>query len=151
MNNPGSLPSRVLAAVRIPRVTLFILAGWSVLAALTQVFVNSPLFLDIHDAELDGALGGLALSFNAVPLAVLYVYCARDPVRYHAVFWLALVHQGAMAAGNLYELAIGTYSVREHHHPARGRLCPRRPLLCPDLRAPSIQRRQPDHLIPTKS
>ncbi len=110
MNNPGSLPSRVLAAVRIPRVTLFILAGWSVLAALTQVFVNSPLFLDIHDAELDGALGGLALSFNAVPLAVLYVYCARDPVRYHAVFWLALVHQGAMAAGNLYELAIGTYS-----------------------------------------
>jgi uncharacterized membrane protein len=87
-----------------------ILAAWSLLAGVTQLFVNSPLFLDIHDMELDGAMGGFALSFNAIPLALLYFYCARDPGRYRNVFWLSLVHQGAMAAGNIYHLAIGTFS-----------------------------------------
>jgi hypothetical protein len=89
---------------------LMLLAGWSLLAGVTQLFVNSSVFLDIHEIELDGALGGLALSFNAIPLALLYLYCARDPMRYYHIFWLALVHQAAMAGGNLYHLAIGTYS-----------------------------------------
>lgn len=69
-----------------------ILAAWSLLAGVIQLFVNSEVFLNIHDVEFDGALGGFALSFNAIPLALLYLYCARDPVRYAHVFWLSLVH-----------------------------------------------------------
>jgi len=97
--------------VRQPRIVLFLLAVWSALAFVTQLFVNSGVFLDIHDMELDGALGGLALSFNAAPLAVVYLYCSRDPARYAHVFWLSLVHQGAMGAGGLYHWAIGTFSI----------------------------------------
>ena len=104
-------PWRVLSLIRKPRVMLWVLAAWSLLAGITQLFVNSAVFLDIHDMELDGALGGFALSFNAIPLALVYLYCSRDPSRYAHVFWLSLVHQSAMAVGNLYQLAIGTFSV----------------------------------------
>jgi hypothetical protein len=110
-SNPQPQHSRLLGLIRQPRVTLLILAAWSGLAAVTQIFVNSGLFLDIHDVELDGALGGLALSFNAIPLALLYLYCSRDPSRYAHVFWLSLVHQGSMVAAGLYHLVIGTFSV----------------------------------------
>src|SRR5690606_25964077 len=44
------------------------------------------------------------------PLALLYLYCSRDPARYHHVFWLALVQQTALIAGNLYHLVLGTFS-----------------------------------------
>jgi hypothetical protein len=101
---------RMGSLIRQPRLVLFLLAGWSLLALLSQVLVNSGLFLDIHDIELDGALGGLALSFNAAPLAVLYIYCARDHKKFSTVFWLALVQQGAMFTASLYQLAIGTFS-----------------------------------------
>lgn len=105
-----ALPWSLLGIIRQPRVMLVVLAAWSLLAAVTQLFPNSSVFLDVHGRELDGALGGFALSFNALPLAVLYAYCARNPDRYYHVFWLALVHQTTMAAGNLYHLAIGTFS-----------------------------------------
>lgn len=96
--------------VRQPRIVLLALTAWSLLAFVTQLFVNSNIFLDTHDIELDGALGGLALSFNALPLALVYLYCSRDPAKFAHVFWLSLVHQGAMAAGGLYQWAIGTFS-----------------------------------------
>ena len=115
-----SVPSRLLTAVRNPRMTLILLAAWSLLAGVTQLFVNSGVFLDIHDVELDGALGGFALSFNAIPLALLYLFCARDPSRYRQIFWLALVHQGAMAAGNIYHLALGTFSAESIIAPLLG-------------------------------
>lgn len=111
---------RVFGAIRQPRITLLILAAWSLLASVTQLFVNSSLFLDIHEQELDGLLGGLALSFNAIPLALLYLFCARDPKRYHQVFWLSMVHQAAMAAGNIYQLAIGTFSIESIIIPVTG-------------------------------
>jgi hypothetical protein len=82
--------------------------------------VNSGLFLDIHDLELDGALGGFALGFNALPMAVLYLYCWRDPQRYRHVFWLALIQQAAMASGAVYQLVIGTFSVESVIVPAVG-------------------------------
>ena len=113
MQDSGNRPkfqARVLGFVRRPRVTLYLLTAWSLLAGITQLFVNSGVFLDIHDRELDGALGGFAFSFNAIPLALLYLFCSRDPERYHQVFWLALIHQAAMVAGNLYHLALGTFS-----------------------------------------
>jgi hypothetical protein len=107
---PPATSNRLVAVLRQPRVLLLLLAAWSALAVATQVFVNSGLFLDIHDIELDGALGGLALSFNAAPLALLYLYCERDPGRYNQVFWLALVHQAAMASAGLYHWVIGTFT-----------------------------------------
>jgi hypothetical protein len=107
-------PSPLQRIVRLgkrPRILLLLLAAWSVLAALTQVFVNSGLFLDVHDIELDGAMGGFALSFQALPLALLYLYCWRDPRHYHSVFWFALLQQVAICAGVLYQWAIGTFSL----------------------------------------
>ena len=108
--------------IRQPRLVLLLLAVWSALAFVTQLFVNSGIFLDIHDQELDGALGGLALSFNAAPLALVYLYCSRNPEKYAHVFWLSLVHQGAMAAGGLYHWAIGTFSFESVIVPIAGGL-----------------------------
>jgi hypothetical protein len=105
-----SFGASLIRAGRKPRILLVMLAGWTSMAVLAQIFVNSGIFLDIHTMELDGALGGFALSFNAVPLAVLYLYCWRDPEQYRHVFWLALIHQAAMAIGAVYELSIGTFS-----------------------------------------
>jgi hypothetical protein len=105
-----------------PRILLLLLASWSLLALLTQIFVNSGLFLDIHDIELDGALGGFALSFQAAPLALLYFYCWRDPSQFRAVFWLALAQQIAIIAGVLYEWVIGTYSFESIVIPLAGSL-----------------------------
>lgn len=110
----------ILRFVQRPRILLILLAAWSLLAAVTQLFVNSGLFLDVHDMELDGALGGFALSFNAAPLALLYLYCWRDPVRYRHVFWLAMIHQTVIAVGVLYHWAIGTFSVESIIIPLAG-------------------------------
>lgn len=114
---PGS---RLVRLGRQPRVLLLALAAWSSLAALTQVFVNSGVFLDTHDAELDGALGGFAFSLGSVPMAVLYLYCFRDPVRFAHVFWLAFVHQGVAVAALLYHLVIGTFSLESAIVPLAG-------------------------------
>jgi len=105
-----SILSRLVLLGKKPRILLILLAAWSLLAAATQVFVNSGLFLDIHDVELDGAMGGFALSFQALPLALLYLYCWRDPAHYRSVFWLAVAHQGMICAGVIYQWVIGTFS-----------------------------------------
>ena len=74
------------ATLRQPRVVLILLAAWEVIGALTEFFTSSGLFVNLHGRELDGALGGRALGWEAIPFAVLYLYCARDPARYHHVF-----------------------------------------------------------------
>ena len=78
-----------LKAIRQPRFLLILLAVWAIIGALTEFFTSSGLFVDLHGRELDGALGGRSLSWEAIPLAILYLYAARDPKRYHPVFWLA--------------------------------------------------------------
>src|SRR3972149_3440492 len=96
--------------LRRPRVVLILLAVWEVIGALTEFFTSSGLFVDLHGGELDGALGGRALGWEAVPLAVLYLYCARDPDRYHRVFWLALIEQAAAIVANVYPRGAGPFS-----------------------------------------
>ncbi len=96
--------------LRQPRVVLILLAVWAIVGALTEFFTSSSLFVDLP-AELDGALGGRALSWEAIPLAVLYLYCSRDPVRYHRVFWLALIEQAAAIFANIYHLGAGDFSL----------------------------------------
>ena len=99
------------AALRQPRAVLVLLAVWAIIGALTEFFTSSGLFVDLHGLELDGALGGRALSWEAIPLAVLYLYCSRDPVRYQRVFWLALIEQAAAIVANVYHLGAGDFSL----------------------------------------
>ena len=96
--------------LRQPRVVLILLAVWAIIGALTEFFTSSGLFVDLNDLELDGALGGRALSWEAIPLAVLYLYTSRDPVRYHRVFWLALIEQAAAIVANVYHWGAGDFS-----------------------------------------
>lgn len=119
---PGTVVQQLMRLGKRPRILLLLLAGWSVLALLTQVFVNSGLFLDIHDRELDGAMGGFALSFQTAPLVLLYLYCWRDPQHYRAIFWLAMAQQIAIVAGVLYQWAIGSYSFESIALPLGGSL-----------------------------
>ena len=106
--------------LRQPRVVLILLAAWDIIGALTELFTSSGLFIDLKGRELDGALGGRALGWEAIPLAVLYLYCARDPVRYHRVFWLALVEQGVAILANVYHLAAGDFSLESVIIPIAG-------------------------------
>ncbi len=99
------------STLRQPRVVLILLAVWAIIGALTEFFTSSGLFIDLHNRELDGALGGRALSWEAIPLAVLYLYASRDPVRYQRVFWLALIEHAAAMAANVYHLGAGDFSL----------------------------------------
>lgn len=109
-----------LDTVRQPRIVLLLLGGWAALGAVAEFFTSSGLFVDLKGVELDGALGGRALSWEQIPLAVLYFYCARDPVRYHRVFWLALVEQAAAIAANIYHLGAGDFSAESVIIPVAG-------------------------------
>ena len=94
-----------------PRLMLLLLAGWSILSVMAETFTSSGLFLENHlafpgegnlELELDGAIGGFALGWQGVPLAALYIYAFRDPPKHRAVFFLALIHMGALATSQLY-------------------------------------------------
>lgn len=94
-----------LQLVQQPRILLVLLAGWEIIGFLTELFTSNGLFLENHaqgELALDGAFGGRALGWEAIPLAVLYLYCARDPQRYHAIFWLALIEQAAAIFAHFY-------------------------------------------------
>ena len=84
--------------LRQPRVVLILLAAWNLVAVVSEFFV---------DGKIRGPLGGQSLSWEAIPLAVLYLYSARDPARYHRVFWLALVQMAAAIAANIYHWGAG--------------------------------------------
>jgi hypothetical protein len=100
----GAEPNPVLTLLQRPRIMLLLLAAWSLLGFFAQLFPGSDFSLNLGD-KLDGALGGFALGWEGIPLACVYIYCFRDPVRYHAVFWLALIHMASMAVSQIYHLA----------------------------------------------
>ncbi len=105
---PGENPLWV--ALGQPRIVFILLAAWAIIGALTEFFTSSGLFVDLKGRELDGALGGRALGWEAVPLALLYLYASRDPDRYRRVFWLALVEQAAAIVANVYHWGAGDFS-----------------------------------------
>jgi hypothetical protein len=119
-SEPETRDSFVTRIARQPRIVLLLLTGWSVLAAVTQLFVNSGLFIDIRDIEIDGALGGFAFTLNSIPLAVLYLYCARNPDQFRHVFWLAFIHQTVVVIAVLYHWVLGTFSVESIIAPVAG-------------------------------
>ena len=108
---PDPSKNTLLSALRKPRVVLTMLAVWAIIGALTEFLTSSGLFVDLKGQELDGALGGRALSWEAIPLAVLYLYAARNPARYHRVFWLALIEQAAAILANIYHWGAGDFSL----------------------------------------
>lgn len=101
----------VLATIQQPRVLLILLGVWAVVGALSQFFVNSGIFLDIHNRELDGLLGARALGWQGLALAALYFYAARDPDRYYRVFWLAIIDLGASIVAAVYHWGADTFSL----------------------------------------
>ena len=110
---PGQ-ENALLSFARQPRILLLMLAGWALIAFLSELVMDSALFVEGKgdDLQLDGALASLAFNWEALALAVLYIYCARDPVRFHGVFWLALIALGASLASNLYHwLVTDTFSI----------------------------------------
>jgi len=106
----GDQPNAILGFLQQPRILLLLLAIWSILGVLTEVFTESGLFVDRKGGELDGALGGFAFGWEGIPLAVLYIYCFRNPKRYPRIFWLAFIHMAALALAQPYQLIVGTFS-----------------------------------------
>lgn len=106
----GGEPNPFLSFLQRPRIVLLMLAAWSIVGVITQALTANSVFLDNHNIEMDGAIGGFAFGWEGIPLAVLYVYCFRNPDRYPRVFWLALIHMGSVAASQVYHLGTGDFS-----------------------------------------
>lgn len=104
-----------IAFLQRPRIVLLLLAAWSILTVLTEAANENGIFMDLHindyDGQVDGALGGLALAWQGIPLAVLYLDSFRDPAAHRRIFWLALVHMGAVIVANVYHLGKGDFSL----------------------------------------
>lgn len=119
----GEQRNPLLSFLQRPRIMLLLLAGWSILGVLTETFTNSGLFLENHtggDLDLDGALGGFALGWEGIPLAAVYLYAFRDPVKHRAVFFLALIHMAAVAASQLFHWGKGDFSLESIIIPLAG-------------------------------
>lgn len=121
-NDPAGGDSAFRKLSRQPRLILLLLAAWSALAATTHIFVNAGLFFDTNHTNLGGALGGFALGMQSIPLAVVYLYCARDPEHHPMVFWLALIHHGVLIAALVYHFVIGTFGLENLIIPLAGSL-----------------------------
>lgn len=87
-----------------PRVLFLVLAAWDIVGGLVELLAKSNFSLNVTGG-FDGVLAGRVLSLQTVPLAVLYLYCSRDPRRYNRVFWLALIEQSVAVGANLYHFA----------------------------------------------
>lgn len=119
----GAEPNAALTFLQRPRIVLLMLALWSILGVLTETFTSSGLFLEDHrfgELALDGALGGFALGWEGIPLAALYIYCFRNPDRYVRVFFLAVIHMGALAVSQVFHLATGDFSLESVVVPLAG-------------------------------
>jgi hypothetical protein len=102
---PSVPQAGVLQTLRQPRIVLILLATWAIVGIVAQVLSESVLF-DMK-AEASGILAGRALSASMIVPAILYIYAARDPKRYHQVFWLALVEQVVIVVSCFYHKGAG--------------------------------------------
>jgi hypothetical protein len=116
---PGSQPSApppsdgdsIIEVLRRPRIVLLMLTVWSALSVVVEAANHNGIFMDLKVDEVDGALGGFALAWQGVPLAVLYADSIRDPGAHRRIFWLAMVHMGAIIVANVYHLGKGDFSL----------------------------------------
>jgi len=100
----------LLKTLQRPRVLLILLAAWDIMAVVTEFFTSNGLFFDLQNNEIDGILGGRALSWQGIPLAILYLYVSRNPQAYPRIFWLALIEQLAVIGAAIYHLGAGDFS-----------------------------------------
>lgn len=106
----GDQPNPILSFLQRPRIMLLMLAAWSLLGVVTQVLTANSIFLDNHNVEMDGALGGFALGFEGIPLAAVYIYAIKDPKQHRNVYLLGLIHMAALVAAQIYHLGTGDFS-----------------------------------------
>jgi hypothetical protein len=103
-----------LQFIQQPRIVLILLAGWEIIGFLTELFVGNALFVENHGEggiSLDGLLAGRVLAWESIALAIIYLYCAREPERHRRIFWLAVVAQSVAVAAYLYHwLVTGAFS-----------------------------------------
>ncbi len=107
----GDEPNPILHFLQRPRIMLLILAGWSLLGVLSQAFTRTDILVNNGHNKIHGLFGGLAFGWEGIPLAAVYLYCFRDPQNHRAVFWLALLHMGAVIASQLFHLGTGDYGI----------------------------------------
>jgi hypothetical protein len=103
---PTAPQPSALQTLRQPRIVLILLATWDILGVVAQLLSGSFLF-DMKGAEASGILAGRVFSASMIVPAILYIYAARDPKRYHRVFWLALVEQVAVVLSCFYHRGAG--------------------------------------------
>lgn len=99
----------VLDTLRQPRIVLILLAVWGILGVVAEVLSGSFLF-DLEGAEASGVFGGRVFSASSIVPAIVYIYAARNPKRYHRVFWLALVEQVVLVLSCFYHRGAGDIS-----------------------------------------
>lgn len=102
---PTAPQPSALQTLRQPRIVLILLATWDILGIIAQLLSDSPLF-DMG-AKASGILGGRVFSASMIVPAIVYIYAARDPQRYHQGFWLALVEQVAVVLSCFYHRGAG--------------------------------------------
>lgn len=107
----GDEPNPILHFLQRPRIMLLLLAGWSLLSVFSQAFTRTDFLVNNGHNKIHGLFGGLAFGWEGIPLAAVYLYCFRDPVNHRAVFWLALLHMGALMTSQLFHLGTGDYGV----------------------------------------
>jgi len=105
----GDEPNPILHFLQRPRIMLLLLAGWSLIGVLAQAFTRTDFLVNNGHNKIHGLFGGLAFGWEGIPLAAVYIYCFRDPLHHRAVFWLALLHMGALIASQLFHLGTGDY------------------------------------------
>ena len=102
---PAQPSLSVLEMLRLPRVTLGLLAAWAVLAVVAEVLSDS--FLFNMNKEASGILGGRVFSASAIIPAIVYIWALRDPQRHRPVFWLGLIEQVAVILSSFYHKGAG--------------------------------------------
>jgi hypothetical protein len=111
-----------LRFLKRPRIMLLLLAGWSLLSFAAQTFTDNQVFSNTS-GDIGGLLGALVFGWESLALAIVYIYCWRNPDRYPRVFWLAAIHMGALTASILYHwLITGDFTIESVLVPLLGTL-----------------------------
>jgi hypothetical protein len=103
---PTAPQAGILQTLRQARIVLILLAIWDIAGIMAQLLSGSFLF-DMGGHEASGIFAGRVFSASMVVPAIVYIYAARDPKRYHQVFWLALVEQVAVVLSCFYHRGAG--------------------------------------------
>lgn len=103
----GDKPNPILTFLKRPRIMLILLAAWSILSVLAEAYTRTDILINQGDNEINGVFGGLAFGWQGIPLAAVYIYCLRDPVKHRPVFWLGLIHMAALSASQLFHAIAG--------------------------------------------